>query len=104
MQEFLDFAAMYWPNILNGLSIAFGYFLILLYKYSTRNLNGHLKTTFAENITSVLENDSKFQKEMERRYKEAEEKYREAVKICEEYQHKVIHLEETLRDLLDGGE
>ena len=35
---------------------------------------------------------------------QADLKYKEAVEMCKEYQKKVTHLEETLKDFLDGGD
>lgn len=104
MQEFMQFVTSYWPDILSYFGIGICYFLVLLYKYSTRNLNGNLKTIFTEDTGKVIMMNKQFEKNMQIMLEQAELKYKEAVEMCEEYQKKVTHLEETLKDFLDGGD
>ena len=104
MREFLDFVAQYWSSLVSVLLTGLGYFLIFLYKISTKNLNLRLKTTFAENTQSVMEANSLFEKRIEYDLREARSEYIKAVKLCEDYQKRVEHLEKTFKDFLDGGE
>ena len=75
-----------------------------MYKHSTKHLNTLLKNTFKENTESIANENKLFEDKTNYALKEARAEYLEAIKLCEEYQKRVEHLEETLKDFLDGGD
>lgn len=104
MRIFEEFVTQYWPDIVTFLAMLVGYFLVFLYKHSTRNLNTLLKDTFKENTESIANENKLFEDRTNYALKQARAEYLEAMKLCEEYQKRVEHLEKTLEDLLNGGD
>ena len=105
MEAFKTFVIQHWPDILSYFTMGIGYFLILLYRYSTRNLNTNLKTTFKESANTIAETNRLFEDRVKCALKEAQAEYVKAIELCKSYENKIDHLEATLKVFLeDGGE
>lgn len=105
MDVLKELVTRYWPDIVSFGSVLVSYFLLFLYRYSTRNLNSNLKTVFKENSNILLEENKLFESRVDYALKEARDEYLEAVKLCESYKKRIEHLEKTLNAFLhDGGE